>query len=77
MSVHPERLADQAAQPVARHRAADGPNTDRHAEPRFALIVWRALHEEERVAVPLTPLARAIEVGGGVEFLAGPQSVAP
>jgi hypothetical protein len=35
------------------------------------------LHQEERIAMPLTPLTRAIELGGGVELLAGPQSVAP
>jgi hypothetical protein len=35
------------------------------------------LHQEECIAMPLTPLARAIELGGGVELLAGPQSVAP
>jgi hypothetical protein len=35
------------------------------------------LHQEKRIAMPLTPPARTIEFGGGVEFLAGPQSVAP
>jgi hypothetical protein len=35
------------------------------------------LHEEKRVAMPLTTLARSIELGGAVELLAGPQSVAP
>jgi hypothetical protein len=35
------------------------------------------LHEEERIAAPLTTFARAIKLGGGVELLAGPQSVAP
>jgi len=34
------------------------------------------LHLEERIAMPLTTLARAIELGGGVKLLAGPQSVA-
>jgi hypothetical protein len=35
------------------------------------------LHDEERIAVPLTTFARAIKLGGGVKLLASPQSVAP
>jgi hypothetical protein len=75
--MHAERLADQAAQAVARDGIADGAHADRHAEPGAAGLVGRALHREECVAMPFTPLARAFEVGGAVELVAGPQSVAP
>jgi len=34
------------------------------------------LNEEKCIAMPLTPLARAIELGGAVELLGGTQSVA-
>ena len=75
--MHTERLADQAAQAIAGNGAADRAHADRHAEPGLSPVVRRALHLEERIAMSLTTLARAIELGGGVELLAGPQSVAP
>jgi hypothetical protein len=35
------------------------------------------MHDKECIAVPQPPPARAFELGGGVQFLAGPKSVAP
>jgi len=75
--MHAEGLAYQATQAIAPDRVAGGADADGHAEPGLAPLVRRALHQEECIAMPLTPLARAIELGGGVELLAGPQSVAP
>ena len=77
LPVHPERFADQAPQAIAVDRIARRANADGHAEPRFAGFIARNLNGEQGIRMTFAPLSRALELGGGVEFLAGPQSVTP
>ncbi len=37
----------------------------------------RTLNDEQGIRMTFAPLSRALEIGGGVEFLASPQSVTP
>jgi hypothetical protein len=75
--VHPERFADQAPQAVAVDRIPCRANADGHTEPRFAGFIARNLNGEQGIRMTFAPLSRALELGGGVEFLARPQSVTP
>jgi hypothetical protein len=75
--VHPERFADQAPQAVAADRIARRPRTDCHAEARRAGSILRTLHDEQGIGMTIASPSRTLELGGGVEFMAGPQSETP
>jgi hypothetical protein len=75
--MHPEGFADQAPQAIADDRVARRPRTDRHAEAGRAGIIPGTLHDKEGIGVTIASPTRALELGGGVEFMAGPQSEAP
>jgi hypothetical protein len=75
--VHPERFADQAPQAIAVDRISRRADADGHAEPRFASFIAGTLNGEQGIRMTFAPLSRALELGGGMEFLAGPQSVTP
>jgi hypothetical protein len=75
--MHPEGFADQAPQAIATDGVARRTDADGHAEPRFARLIPGTLDDEQGIRMTFAPLSRALELGGGVEFLAGPQSVTP
>jgi hypothetical protein len=75
--VHPERFADQAPQAIAVDRIPGRTDADGHSESRFARVIARTLNGEQGIRMTFAPLSRALELGGGVEFLSGPQSVTP
>jgi hypothetical protein len=77
LSVHPERFAYHAAQAIAGDGIPGCADADGHAESRLFRVIVDTLDDEKRIRVPLAPLPRAIELGGGVEFLTGLQSVTP
>jgi len=75
--MQPERLADQPPQPVAVNCIAGRTNGDRHPEARFSGFIADRLHDEQGIRKAIADPARALELGGGVESLAGPQLVTP
>ena len=75
--MHAEGFADQAPQAIAADGVARRADADRHAEPRLARLIAGTLDDEQGIRMAFAPLSRALELGGGVEFLAGPQSVTP
>ena len=77
LSVQPEGFANQAPQAVPVDRVARRADADGHAEPRLALFILHTLDDEQVIGETVACPARALELGGGVEFLSGPQSVTP
>ena len=77
LSVHAKGFAYHAPQAIAVDGTAGRAGANRHAETRLAGIVVNTLDEEKCIGVTLARFPRAIELGGGVEFLAGPQPVTP
>ena len=75
--MHPERFADQAPQAIAVDRIPCRADADGHSESRFAGFIAGNLNREQGIRMTFAPLSRAFEFGGGMEFLAGPQSVTP
>jgi hypothetical protein len=75
--MHPEGFADQAPQAIADDGITRRPRADRHAEAGRAGFISGTLHDEEGIGVTIACPARALELGGGVELVAGPQSEAP
>jgi hypothetical protein len=76
-TVHPERFADQAPQAVSSNRIAGRTRADSHAKTGKARVILRTLHDEQGIGVTIAAPSRALELGGGVELVAGPQSEAP
>jgi hypothetical protein len=77
LSVQPEGFANQAPQAVPADRIARRADADGHAEPRLALFIVHTLDDEQVIRETLPHPARALELGGGVELVAGPQSETP
>jgi hypothetical protein len=73
--MHAEGLSDQAAQAIAPHGIADRALANGHAEAGDACVIGCAADLEKGIPMAFAPLARAFELGGGAEFVAGPQSV--
>jgi len=77
LSVQPERFSNQAPQAVPADRVARCAEADGHAEPRLALFILHTLDDEQVIRETAARPARALELGGGVELVAGPQSETP
>jgi hypothetical protein len=77
LSVQPEGFANQAPQAVPVDRVARRADADGHAEPRLALFTFHTLDDKQVIRETLARPARALELGGGVELVAGPQSETP
>jgi hypothetical protein len=75
--MHAEGFPDQAADAVADDGVAGVARADRHAEAGRAGIIPGTLHDKEGIGVTIASPTRALELGGGVEFMAGPQSESP
>jgi hypothetical protein len=75
--MHSEGFTDQAPQAVAHDRIAGRARAHGHAEAGGACFIPGTLHDEQGIGVTIAPPARALELGGGVEFVAGPQSEMP
>jgi hypothetical protein len=75
--MHPERFPNQAAQPIAVDRVACRARADRHAETGPGAFIGRILNDEQRIRQAIARASRALELGGGVKLVAGPQTVTP
>jgi hypothetical protein len=75
--VYAERFSDQASQPVPHDGIPGRARAHGHAEAGRAGFILQGLHDEQGIAVAVARAARALELGGGVQLVAGPQTERP
>jgi len=75
--MHPERFPNQPAQAIAVDGIARCARAYSHAEPRPGAVIGHKLNDEQGIGQAIASPTRTLELGGGVKFVAGPQSVTP
>jgi hypothetical protein len=75
--MHPERFPNQPAQSIAVDGLPRCARADGHAETCPGTFIGDILNDEQRIRQAIARATRALELGGGVKLVSGPQTVTP